>query len=89
VHGLANIFVGDMSAYDDDVWGYTTAAAAVAGATAAMRALEEAERHSAAQVQPSTRSSLVLSAVASVAIGLLWVAMLLCCANRVQPPTRP
>jgi len=89
VHGLDNVFVGDMSAYDDDVWGYTTAAAAVAGVTAAMRATEEAERHRAAQVPPSPRPSLVPRVVAGAAFGLLWAFMLVWLASRWHPSTRP
>jgi len=41
VNNVPNVFIGDMSAYESPVFGYTTGAAAVAGITAAMRAVEE------------------------------------------------
>jgi choline dehydrogenase-like flavoprotein len=87
VHGLDNVFVGDMSAYDDDVWGYTTGAAAVAGVTAAMRALEEAERHSAA-LGPPTLPKTTLHVVVVVATGVLvWTALCIS-ANGLRSSTR-
>ena len=41
VTGLSNVYTGDMSSYGSMVHGYTTAAAAVSGIVAAMRATEE------------------------------------------------
>jgi len=78
VHGLGNVFVGDMSAYSDDVWGYTTAAAAVAGITAAMRTLEDAERHGAAPGPPPPRSTSALVAVATLAMCVTVAIALVC-----------
>ena len=76
VHGLDNVFVGDMSAYDEDVWGYTTAAAAVAGVTAAMRALEEADWHNATAGPPPPLSATTLHTVAGITIGVLGLTAL-------------
>jgi len=69
-----------MSAHSDDVWGYTTAAAAVAGITAAMRALEDAERHGAAPGPPPPRSTSSLGAVATLAMCVTMATALVCSA---------
>lgn len=78
VPSIPNLFVGDMAAFDDDVWGYTTGAAAVAGATAAMRALDECGDPPQADGGSSRSAVAMLVGGAALFLFLLVLSVIIC-----------